>query len=116
MRQLCEIMADLKDGKEVDYEEARLSCLVLSNINFQLRQDVKHLLSENRLVIEIVKSSYSGMPDGMSKMYWKAMHTSPEEFLGMYHPDNPEQKKFMEFGNKVLEHVLSNMDKTDHGR
>lgn len=36
MRATCEIVADLKDGKEVPYEELKMACLVQSSIIFFL--------------------------------------------------------------------------------
>ena len=32
MRSTCEIIADLKDGKEVPYEELKMACLVQSGL------------------------------------------------------------------------------------
>lgn len=34
MRATCEVIADLKDGKEVPYEELKMACLVQSSIIF----------------------------------------------------------------------------------
>ena len=44
MRSTCEIVADIKDGKEVTYEELKMACLVQSYLLFQYQNDVKHLL------------------------------------------------------------------------
>ena len=44
MRATCEIVADLKDGKEVPYEELKMACLVQSSIIFFYQQDTKNLL------------------------------------------------------------------------
>ena len=44
MRTTCEIIADLKDGKEVSYEELKMACLVLDGLVFLFKQDTKHLL------------------------------------------------------------------------
>jgi hypothetical protein len=105
MRQLCEIISDLKEGKTVDYEEARLSCLVLSDLLFLYRQDAKILMSDNKLAMSLVKQGYEGMPDGMSKTYWNAMKSSPEEFLGNRHPDHPKQIEEMGIALNILNHV-----------
>ena len=35
MRSTCEIVADIKDGKEVTYEELKMACLVQSYLLFQ---------------------------------------------------------------------------------
>ncbi len=44
MRATCEIIADVKDGKEVSYSELKLACLVQSFLLFQYQQDVRKLL------------------------------------------------------------------------
>ena len=44
MRATCEIVADLKYGKEVPYEELKMACLVQSSIIFFYQQDTKNLL------------------------------------------------------------------------
>ena len=44
MRAACEIIADIKDNKEVTYEELKLACLVLDFLLFQYKNDVKNLL------------------------------------------------------------------------
>lgn len=45
MRATCEIIADIKDGKEVTYEELKMACLVQSFLLFKYQQDVKNLLN-----------------------------------------------------------------------
>lgn len=35
MKATCEIIADIKDGKEVSYEELKMACLVQSFLLFQ---------------------------------------------------------------------------------
>ncbi len=44
MRATCEIIADVKDGKEVPYEELKLACIVQSFLLFQYQNDVKNLI------------------------------------------------------------------------
>lgn len=38
MRSTCEIIADIKDGKDVPYEELKMACLVQSSLLFFLRK------------------------------------------------------------------------------
>ncbi len=45
MRSTCEIVADLKDGKEVPYEELKMACLVQSGIIHFFQNDTKQLLA-----------------------------------------------------------------------
>ena len=44
MRAACKIISDIKDGKEVPYDELKMACLVQSFLLFQYRNDVKKLL------------------------------------------------------------------------
>ena len=44
MRSTCEIVADLKDGKEVSYEELKMACLVQSSIIFFYQKDTANLI------------------------------------------------------------------------
>ena len=39
MRSTCEIIADIKDNKEVSYEELRMACLVQASIIFFYQQE-----------------------------------------------------------------------------
>ena len=43
MRATCEIIADVKDGKEVQYEELKMACLVQSFFHFNYQNDVKNM-------------------------------------------------------------------------
>lgn len=44
MRATCEIVADVKDGKEVSYEELKMACIVQSSLLFFFQQDIKALI------------------------------------------------------------------------
>ena len=44
MRSTCEIIADIKDGKDVPYEELKMACLVQSSLLFFFKEDTKSLL------------------------------------------------------------------------
>ena len=54
MRSTCEIIADVKDGKKVPYEELKMASLVQSFLLFKYQQDVKNLL-EGGIVAEMTK-------------------------------------------------------------
>ncbi|MDF2842485.1 MAG: hypothetical protein K0R00_911 [Herbinix sp.] len=110
MRQLNEIIIDLKEGKKVEYEEARLSCLVLRDLLFFAEGDVKHLFEDNKLSRLLVENEYKDQPGRMGRRHICALHKSPEEWLGNHHPDNPDQKRFMEIGNKILDNVIKKCD------
>jgi len=100
MRNLGDIIIDLKEGKTVDYEEARLGCLVFSNLLFFAESNIKQLLeSKNPLIRDLIQKDYK-------QRHFNALKKSPEQWLGNSHPNNPEQKKFMEIGNRILDKVI----------
>lgn len=111
VRTLNEIIIDIKEGKKVEYEEARLGCLVFCNLLFFAEGDIQHLLGENKLVRKIVETEYEGQPGRMGKRHITALHKSPEEWLGNHHPDHPDQKRFMEIGNKILDKVIKQQER-----
>lgn len=105
MRTLNEIIVDLKDGKKVEYEEARLGLLAVNGLLFFAEQDIKHLLSDNKLIRDIVRADYQDVAFGRSKRHIKALEMSPEDFLGSNHPDRPEARRIREVSNKLLENM-----------
>ena len=104
MRSYLDIIIDLKDGKKPDYEEVRLACLMANDLLFFAESDIKKLKDDktNQFIKELVIKNYE------SRFY--AKKKSPEEWLGNHHPDNPEQKKFMEMGNKFLDKFLKDRE------
>ena len=87
MRSTCEIVADLKDGKEVPYEELKMACLVQSGIIHFFQNDTKQLLAGS-LVSEVIRKMNYSDPEtssaeaGIPTRYWKAIHADPVEWLG----------------------------------
>ena len=59
MRATCEIIADVKDGKEVQYEELMMACLVQSFLLFQYQNDVKNLIKGGISAELTLSSKYS---------------------------------------------------------
>lgn len=119
MRSTCEIIADLKDGKEVPYEELKMACLVQSSIIFFYKQDTKHLL-KGRFDAEIVKqigyrdNRTSSKALGEPSWYWDAIHEDPIEYLGPNHiPGTPEWKRMHNAKVKIFEHVMKKHDSQD---
>ncbi len=100
MRSYLDIIIDLKEGKTVDYEEARLGMIMANDLLYFAEKDVERLLDDNTkpIIKELVRKS--------PETRIKSRKLSPEEYLGSHHPDNPEQKKFMELGNKLLNKAL----------
>ena len=116
MRQTCEIIADIKDGKDVPYEEMKMALLVLDAIVFQYKNDVKHLL-KGGLVAESTKSMWYSDPEtssaeyGISTAYWKAIKSDPISYLGPSHiPGTEEWKRVHSINMKILDKGLKNME------
>lgn len=112
MRQTCEIIADLKDGKEVLYEELKMACLVQSTMIFFFRNNVKTLLKggiSKDLLIEMEYSDpkTSSKEMGIPSWYWKAEKSDPEKWLSPSDiPGTPEWEKMQKIHQKVLDKVM----------
>ncbi len=112
MRQTCEIIADVKEGKKVTYEELKLACLVQSFIIFQYQQDVKNLLkggiaADLRRQCNYSDPETSSAEAGISTVYWKAIKADPERYLGPAHiPGTPEYEARYNISKKIYEHVM----------
>lgn len=116
MRSTCEIIADLKDGKEVTYEELKMACLVQASIIFFYKQDTKHLL-KGGFDAEIVKrkeysdNRTSSKELGVPSWYWNAIHKDPIEYLGPNHiPGTPEWKEMHSAHMRIYDHVMKKHD------
>lgn len=112
MRATYEIIADLKDGKEVPYEELKMACLVQSSIIFFFRQNTKHLLKGGTSA-ELVKqmdykdSETSSQELGCPSWYWTAMKADPLEYLGpRLIPGTPEWKEMHEAHMKLYRYAM----------
>ena len=108
MRSTAEIIADLKDNKEVSYEELRLAALVQSFVIWQYQQDVQRFLKGGLTAEIVTKLNYEGENAsktlGYSKPYVNAMRRDPAEFLGTEHiPGTAEWKPMHELSMKIFD-------------
>jgi hypothetical protein len=117
MRATCEIISDIKDGKEVSYEELKMACLVQSFLLFQYRNDVKKLL-KGGIDADLVKQAWYSDPQkasvesGISSVYWNGMKGDPVQFLGQAHiPGTPEYEQRNKMSKAVLDKVLKDGEK-----
>lgn len=114
MRPTCEIVSDLKDGKEVPYEELKMACLVQSSIIFFYQQDTKALLkggisADLKRQMEYSDSKTSSEKMGIPSWYWKAIKKDPTEWLGDSHIPGTEQWEVLHNIHKtVLRKVTKN--------
>ena len=119
MRSTCEIIADLKDGKEVPYEELKMACLVQSSIIFFYQQDTKSLLKGGMAADLVERMNYKDNQTSSKKMgwptwYWNAIKKDPLEWLGQkYIPGTDEWKEMHSTNMKIFEHAMKN---TNGGR
>ena len=112
MRQTCEIIADLKDGKEVPYEELRAACLAQSSIIYFFQRDTKALLKGGISADLTRRMEYSDRETsseelGIPSWYWKAMKKDPVEWLGPFNIPGTEQWKAKhELHERVLKTIM----------
>lgn len=87
MRATCEIIADIKDGIDVEYDELKMACLVLESMIFFYKQDTKHLLKGGIGADMVKRTNYSDTETsseelGIPSWYWNAIKKDPVEWLG----------------------------------
>ena len=109
VRATCEIIADLKDGKEVTYEELKMACLVQSSIIFFYQQDTKNLLKGGIAADLVEKMNYkddktSSKELGYPSWYWNAIKKDPIEWLGASNiPGTPEYEQHYKLSKSLFE-------------
>lgn len=109
MRTTCEIIADLKDGKEVSYEELKMACLVLDGLVFLFKQDTKHLLKGGIGADMVKRMNYSdektsSIELGIPTWYWNGVKKEPVEWLGASNiPGTFEYDKHYKLSKKLFE-------------
>ena len=115
MRATCEIIADLKDGKEVTYEELKMACLVQSSIIFFYQQDTKNLL-KGGIGADLVKQmnykdeKTSSKEMGYPSWYWNAIKKDPLEYLGQrWIPGTPEWEEMHSVHMRIYEQVMKDV-------
>ena len=112
MRKTCEIIADVKDGKEVTYEELKMACIVQSSLLFFFQQDTKALIkggisAEMKKKMEYSDPKTSSVELGIPSWYWKAMRADPFEWLSPRDiPGTDENKKWQGIAQKLLDKAL----------
>ena len=116
MRSTCEIIADIKDGKEVQYEELKMACLVQQFLLFQYQNDVKNLIkggivAELTLSLKYSDVKTSSKESGISSEYWNGIKADPVQFLGTAHiPGTPEYEKRYGISKKIFEKFAKNTE------
>lgn len=109
MKSTCEIIADIKDGKEVPYDELKMACLVLDSLVFLYKQDTKHLLKGGIGADMVKRTNYSdvessSMELGTPSWYWKAIKKDPIEWLGDKNiPGTPEYDRHYQLSKALFD-------------
>lgn len=112
MRTTCEIVADLKNGKEPAYEELKMACLVQSSLLLLYQRDTKALLkggTESNLVksMNYNDENTSSIEGGVPSWYWIGIKKDPYEWLSPRNiPGTEEWNKWHKEANKLLEKFL----------
>ena len=118
MRSTCEIIAYLKDSKEVSYEELKMACLVQSSIIFFYKNDTKHLLkggigADMLKHMEYSDKETSSIEMGIPSWYWKAIKSDPYKYLSQKDiPGTDEWKKFHGMCTNIYNKVVGKSNET----
>lgn len=114
MRSTCEIIADIKDGKNVSYEELKMACLVQSSLLFFFQQDTKSLL-KGGVGAELVRTmnykdeNTSSIEGGIPSWYWNGIKADPYKWLSAKDiPETEEWEKWHSITTKILDKFISN--------
>ena len=116
MRSTCEIIADLKDGKEVPYEELKMACLVQSGLLVLFQQEVEHLLNGGLSAEMTRQMNYSdpktsSVEMGTPSWYWKAIKADPLKWLGPnWIPGTPGWERMHNAHLKIYEKVVNHSE------
>lgn len=104
MRNLIDIVEEVKDNGRPDYEELRYAVLVYS---FMLGMDHRNLIEELSKEKETPKFVRDMRLKNSHDMYRTALNKSPKEYLGWNNdPENPEYQRFHKIGNKLVDMAL----------
>ena len=108
MRSTCEIIADIKDGKDVPYEELKMACLVQSSLLFFFKEDTKSLL-KGGIGADLVRTvnykdeKTSSVEGGIPSWYWKGIKADPCKWLSKKDiPGTEEWEKWHSVGITIL--------------
>ncbi len=101
MRNLADIIEDVKTNGKPDYEELRYSVLVLTSMMNMASMTIRGLKPDTKEVFLNMKK------DNIHRMYHTALNKSPKEYLGWNDdPENPEYQRFHAIGSKLVDKAL----------
>lgn len=105
MRNLSEIIEDLKLNGRPDYEELRYSVLAMTGILNMVNSELIKLYVEGKMPSEFTRKMK--LDYGVCTMYRTALNADPKKYIGWNgDPENPEYQKFHAMGVKLVEKAL----------
>ena len=104
MRSYLDIIIDLKDGKKVSYEEARLATLVGS---YMLQSAERQIIKLTGYATNEQKSDLQSLSAIMAyEGNFKGRKLPVDEYLGSFHPDAEGRQKERELHQKIFEKFI----------
>ena len=104
MRSTNDIIASIKDGEAVEYEELRMACLVMDALLFFAHGNIRRLLAGGigaELTIKNFPDAHAEL--GISKQEWEALRKDPLEYLGREHiPGTPEYESIYRVSKAIF--------------
>ena len=107
MRSTGEILVALEGNGRPDYEELRLTCLVLKRVLYSCHNDIKRLI-KGGTGAELTKRDYPAEHAelGISKQEWKAIRMDPKKYLTPRHiPGTQEWEKGYKISKRIFEKI-----------
>jgi hypothetical protein len=102
MRQTIDIVADVMDGKKVQYDELEATCRVLAHSCYFFKVTIRNLLdpktAEVCKMMEFSDLKTSSVKLGIPSWYWVAMRTDPEKWLGIKATEDDDDEKQPDVG------------------
>lgn len=105
MRSYLDIIIDLQDGKEVEYEEARLAALagnyMLHNVERELKSITGYATPSQKSDLRAVKAivAYESL--------FKSKKLPVDEYLGSFHPDAEGRQKVREMHQRIFDKFMN---------
>jgi cytochrome P450 len=107
MRNLIDIVEEVKDGGQPDYEELRYALLVYNSMLFLDHKNlIEELLKEPRSQKFIRELKAKNSDD----MYRNALNKSPKEYIGSYDPDNPSYQRQRKVHQKIFDKFMKDCE------
>lgn len=115
MRSTNDIIAAIKDGEAVEYEELRMACLVMDALLFFAHGNIRRLLAGGigaELTIKDFPDAHADL--GISKQEWEAMRKDPIEYLGRDHiPGTSEYESRYKVSKALFNRFVKNQEESN---